>query len=329
MAHDELIRVAILDDYQGAALRSADWSPVEQRAEITTIDRPLRGVDEAAESLASFDVACAMRERTPFDAELLDRLPRLRLLVTTGSANRSIDLGAAERNGVVVSATTNGAGRLATAEMAMALILACARRLPREREAIVDGFWQGGVGRLLHGSTLGILGLGGVGRHLARFGRGFGMEVVAWSPNLTAEGALEGGAALVGFEELLGRSDFVSVHVAGTPDARHLIDERALSLMRPSAYLVNTSRGSVIDQEALVRALAGGQISGAGLDVFEREPLPADDPLLDLPNAILTPHLGYVTEDVYAAFFADTVAAILAWLDGRPRAVLNRGVAHV
>lgn len=329
MAHDELIRVAILDDYQGAALRSADWSRVARRAEIKAIDRPLRGIDEAAELLSPFDVVCAMRERTPFGAELLDRLPRLRLLVTTGSANRSIDLGAAERNGVVVSATTNGAGRLATAEMAMALVLACARRLSRERQAIADGHWQGGVGRLLHGSTLGILGLGGVGRHLARFGRAFGMEVVAWSPSLTMEGALEGGANLVGFEELLSRADFVSVHVAGTSDARHLVDERALSLMRPSAYLVNTSRGSVVDQEALVRALEEGRLAGAGLDVFEREPLPADDPLLDLPNAILTPHLGYVTEDVYAAFFEDTIAAILGWLDGRPQAVLNRGVAHV
>jgi phosphoglycerate dehydrogenase-like enzyme len=325
MVDEELTSVAILDDYQGVALRSADWSRVKERAEVTSIPQPLAGQDEAAELLGSYEIICAMRERTRFDAELLDRLPRLRLLVTTGSANRSIDLDAAARNEVVVSSTTNGAGRLATAELTMALILACARRLPQEREAIADGLWQGGMGRLLHGATLGILGLGGVGRHVARLGRAFGMDVLAWSPNLTPERALDGLAESASFDQLLSTSDFVSIHLAGTPETRHMVDATTLALMNRSAYLINTSRGSIVDEAALCQALEANWIAGVGLDVFEREPLPADHPLLRLPNAILTPHLGYVTEEVYSDFFDDTVAAVLAFLDGRPQSVLTAG----
>jgi phosphoglycerate dehydrogenase-like enzyme len=317
-------RVAVLNDYQRVARTAADWTDVERRADVEVHDRAFRDEDDAAAALAGCAVVCAMRERQPFPASLLARLPDLRCLVTTGSANRVVDLDAARRHGVVVSATGNGVGRVATAEATWGLVLALAKRIAVEERALRAGGWQTGVGSVLHGKTLGIAGLGGVGRHLARYGRAFGMDVVAWSPSLTAERAIESQARAVSFDELLATSDVLSLHVALNDDTRGLIGADALRAMRSTALLVNTSRGPVVDERALVEALRAGEIAGAAIDVFDREPLPADHPFRDRPDdLLLTPHIGYVADEVYATFFADTVAAVAAYLDGAPIRVLT------
>jgi phosphoglycerate dehydrogenase-like enzyme len=316
-----LPRVAVLDDYQQAALRSADWGPVTSRAEVTVFTAPLGSPDETAAALEPFTVIAAMRERTPFPAALLDRLPQLRLLVTTGMRNASIDLPAAQRQGVTVCGT--GGSAAGTPELTWALMMALTRSVAVEDARIRAGGWQSTVGRELAGRTLGLLGLGRIGARVAGYGRVFGMDVLAWSQNLTADRAEACGARLVDKAGLFRESDVVSVHVQLSDRTRGLVGAAELALLGPDGYLVNTSRGPIVDETALLAALHGGTIAGAGLDVFGTEPLPGGHPLRSAPRTVLTPHLGYVTDRGYEVFFADTVEDIVAWLDGVPVRVLR------
>jgi phosphoglycerate dehydrogenase-like enzyme len=271
--------------------------------------------------LADFDVVVAMRERTPFPRTLLDRLPRLRLLVTTGMRNAAIDLRAAADRGVLVCGT--GGLPYPTAELTWALILALARRVPREDRATREGGWQETLGIGLNGKTLGVLGLGTLGTRVARVGRALEMNVVAWSQNLTAERAAAVGATLVERDELLTRADVVTIHLVLSDRTRGLIGARELGLMRKTAYLVNTSRGQIVEEGALIRALEAGAIAGAGLDVYDEEPLPLDHRLRRLPNTVITPHLGYVTEETYRVFYAEALEDVRAFLAGAPVRVLR------
>lgn len=318
-------RVAVLNDYQEVALQSADWTPVLRNAEVTVFSKPFAGTADAIAALQGYEVLCAMRERLPITRELIEGLPELRCVVTTGAANRSIDLDAASERGVVVSGTTNGLGRLATAELTWGLVLALARRIPQEDRAVREGRWQTSIGTTLRGLTLGIVGLGGVGRYIARYGNAFDMDVIAWSKNLTEERALESAVTSVSKEELLERSDVVTLHTVMSDETIGLIDRAALALMKPTALLVNTSRGPLVDEAELVAALRNSVIAGAALDVFDVEPLAPDHPYRALDNVVLSPHLGYVTRDVYAGFFSETVRSVAAYLDGRPIRVLNDG----
>jgi len=315
------MKLAILDDYQRVALEMADWSPLRDRVEITVFDRYLGAEDAVAEALADFDIVCIMRERTPFPATLFERLPKLKLLVTTGRRNAAIDLAAAGRRGVTVCGT--GSPGHAAGELTFALILALARNLLAEANSVRAGGWQVGLGRDLHGATLGIIGLGHIGAQIAGFGRAFGMNLLAWSQNLTEARAAEVGVRRVAKDELLASADFVTIHLRLSPRTRGLVGTRELALMRKDAYLVNTSRGPIVDEGALIQALEQGRIAGAALDVYDREPLPTEHPLRQTPNLLLTPHIGYVTRETYRIFYADTVDLVRAFLDGRPRNVLT------
>jgi phosphoglycerate dehydrogenase-like enzyme len=314
------MKLAILDDYQRVALEMADWSPLRERVGITVFDRHLGAEDAVARALADFEILCIMRERTPFPASLFERLPKLKLLVTTGRRNAAIDLAAAQRSGVTVCGT--GSPGHAAGELTFTLILALARNLLAEANSVRAGGWQVQLGRDLHGATLGIIGLGHIGAQIAGFGRAFGMRLIAWSENLTDARAAEVGARRVAKEELLVSADFVTIHLRLSPRTRGLIGARELSLMRKDAYLVNTSRGPIVDEAALIAALEQEQIAGAALDVYDREPLPVDHPLRRSPNLLLTPHIGYVTRETYRVFYGDTVDLVQAFLDGRPRNVL-------
>lgn len=315
--------VAVLSDYQGVALTAADWGEVRRKADVVVHREPFATDDELVSAVADADVICLMRERIPVTDQLLERLPNLKCVVTTGAANRAIDLAATERRGIVVSGTTNGLGRVATAELAWGLILTLARHIAREDAAIRAGHWQTTIGTALHGKTLGILGLGGVGRHIARYGRAFGMHVIAWSRNLDNERALEAQVDAVSWEDLLARSDVLSVNVVLSPATTDLIDAAALTQMKPTALLVNTSRGPIINEADLIDALRDRSIGGAALDVFNTEPLGEDSPLRHFDNVVLSPHLGYVTDDVYGDFYRETVHSVLAYLDGSPIRVLD------
>jgi phosphoglycerate dehydrogenase-like enzyme len=310
-------RIAVLDDYQRAAHRFADWSRLAGH-ELTFFHEPLT---EAAQVLEPFDVVCAMRERTAFPEELFAALPSLRLLVTTGMRNAAIDLAAAERHGVTVCGTDGSSSP--TSELAWGLILALARRIPEEDAGMRAGCWQTTVGSGLAGRTLGIVGLGRLGSAVARVGAAFGMRLVVWSENLTAERAAGCGAELVTKDELLATADVVTIHLVLSERTRGLIGARELGLMKPTAFLVNTSRGPIVDEAALLAALEAGTIAGAGLDVYDREPLPPDHPLRSAPNTVLTPHLGYVTEETYRAFYEQTIEDVEAFLAGRPVRVLS------
>jgi phosphoglycerate dehydrogenase-like enzyme len=316
-----LPRCAILDDYQHVALTSTDWSPLAGRVELDRFDRPL-APDELVDALRGHQIVVAMRERTPFPAAVFDALPELRLLVTTGMRNASIDLTAAAAHGVTVCGTRGSS--TATAELTWALILGLARNLVDEANGMRAGGWQRGVGLELRGRTLGLLGLGRLGSAVAAVGQAFGMDVLAWSPHLTPERAAAGGARLAAdATELFANSDVVSIHLVLSDATRGLVDERLLRAMRPTGYLVNTSRGPIVDRSALLRALREGWFAGAGLDVYDVEPLPADDELRRLPNVLATPHVGYVTRETYATFYGDAVADVLGWLDGEPVRVLG------
>ncbi|NUS24679.1 MAG: D-2-hydroxyacid dehydrogenase family protein [Streptomyces sp.] len=313
----------MLDDYQGAALDLADWSGLGDRVEVRSVREHIADRDKLAAELADCEIVVAMRERTPFDADLLSRLPRLRLLVTTGMRNASIDLGAAAAQGVTVCGTASSS--TPPVELTWALLLGLARQITVESRAMREGGpWQSTVGQDLAGRTLGLLGLGKIGSRVARVASAFGMEVLAWSRHLTAERAAAEGVQLAdGKEDLLRRSDFVSVHLVLSDRTRGLLGEPELRAMRPHAFLVNTSRAAIVDQEALLRALREGWIAGAGLDVFDTEPLPADDPLRTLPNVLATPHLGYVTEHNYRTYYREAVEDIAAFLDGSPVRMLT------
>jgi phosphoglycerate dehydrogenase-like enzyme len=314
-------RVAILDDYQDVARRMADWARLPASVEVAVFRDHLDDPGAVAARLADFDVVVAMRERTPFPRTLLERLPRLRLLVTTGMRNAAIDLQAAADRGVLVCGTAGLP--YPTAELTWGLILALFRRIPQEDRATRKGGWQETLGLGLNGKTLGVLGLGTLGSRVARVGRAFEMEVLAWSQNLTAERCAAVGAALTGRDELLARSDVVTLHLVLSDRTRGLIGARELGLMKPAAYLVNTARGPLVDQAALIRALREGTIAGAGLDVFDEEPLPRDHPLRGLPNTVITPHLGYVTEETYRIFYGQALEDVEAFLRGAPVRVLN------
>ncbi|MFJ3310672.1 D-2-hydroxyacid dehydrogenase family protein [Streptomyces sp. NPDC086549] len=316
---------AVLDDYQDAALAVADWGPVLDDVEVRTVRDHIADRDMLAAELADCEIVVIMRERTPFDADLLRRLPRLRLLVTTGMRNASIDLAAAAAQGVTVCGTASSP--TPPVELTWALLLGLARHVTVENRALREGGpWQSTVGQDLHGRTLGLLGLGKIGTRVARVATAFGMDVLAWSENLTPERAADAGARLAaGKEDLLRRSDFVSLHLVLSDRTRGLLGEPELRAMRSHAYLVNTSRAALVDRSALLRALHEGWIAGAGLDVFETEPLPSDDPLRSLPNVLATPHLGYVSEQNYRTFYSEAVEGIAAFVAGAPVRQLTAG----
>ncbi|MFF4952730.1 D-2-hydroxyacid dehydrogenase family protein [Streptomyces chattanoogensis] len=309
-------RCAVLDDYQDVALSMADWSPLDGVVDVRTLHRPFGSEDEVVEAIGDCEIVVAMRERTPFPASLLARLPRLRLLITSGMRNASIDLAAAARHGVTVCGTASNTEP--PVELTWALILGLARNVVTESTALRAGGWQRTLGADLHGRRLGLLGLGKIGTRVARVGQAFGMDVVAWSRNLAPERAAETGVtATATKEELLETSDFVSVHLVLGDRTRGLIGAPELRRMRRTAYLVNTSRAAIVDQSALVEALREGRIAGAGLDVFAQEPLPADHPLRTLPNVLALPHLGYVTRRNYEGYFREAVEDIQGFLAGK------------
>ncbi len=320
------MRVAVLDDYQSVAMEVADWSVLPAGTEVQTFSDHLDDIEAVAERLREFEIVVAMRERTPFPRELLERLPRLELLITTGSQNAAIDVEAARELGVVVSGT--GSLGFATAELTWGLILALARQIPREDRAIREGGWQVALGQGLQGKTLGIIGLGNLGTQVARIGAAFGMELVAWSQNLTEERAQEAGAELAPLEDLLARSDVITIHLKLSERTRGLIGAPELEAMKQSGYIVNTSRGPIIDEDALVEALEAGAIAGAGLDTFDREPLPLDHPLRRLPNTVLTPHVGYVIEEGYRGYYGDAVEDIAAFLAGSPVRMIEENAGY-
>lgn len=317
------MRVAILDDYQRVAIASADWSAVRERADVTAYVDHVADEAALAERLRDAEIVVAMRERTPFPRTLFERLPNLRLLITTGTRNQSFDMVAARDHGVTVCGT-GGLG-FPTAELTWGLILALARHIPAENAAIRDGRWQVTLGDGLNGKTLGVIGLGRIGGPVATIGRAFGMSVLAWSPNLTRARTDELGVTLAASrEELLERSDVVTIHLVLSSRSAGMIGAKELARMRPGAFLVNTSRGPIVDEAALVDAMRRRAIAGAGLDVFDVEPLPAGHPLIGLDNVVITPHLGYVVKEAYAIYYRDAVEDILSFLDGAPvRAIVG------
>ena len=316
-----MARVALLDDYQGVALGMADWKSLPAGTDVVVFKDHLADEDALAARLADFDIIMALRERTPFPRTLLGRLPKLKLLITAGMRNASIDMKAAAERGVLVCGTSGLP--YPTAELAWGLILSLVRRIPAEDRATREGRWQTSLGLGLNGKTLGVLGLGTLGSRVARVGRALEMKVLAWSQNLTAERAAAEEAMLVARDDLLARSDVVSIHLVLGERTRGLIGARELGLMKRSAYLVNTSRGPIVDEGALIRALRDGTIAGAGLDVFDEEPLPRDHPFRRLPNIVITPHLGYVTEETYRIFYGQAVEDIKAFLRDEPVRLLR------
>jgi D-3-phosphoglycerate dehydrogenase len=317
-------RLAILDDYQRVALKMADWSAIAQRCDIDVIDRPLAVPDEAAQVLAPYNILCLLRERTAMPRALIERLPNLRLLAITGAAHRTLDLAAATEHGVLVCHTSAHPGaHQGTPELAIALMLAVVRQIPCEDRLIRDGRWQTTLGIQLSGRTLGIVGLGNIGRKVARVAQALDMKVIAWSQNLTPEAAAAAGVTRVDKNELFRSSDVVSLHLVLSERTRGIVGAHELSLMKPTACIINTARGPLIDEAALIDVLRNRRIAGAGLDVYWQEPIPPDHPLLALDNVVLTPHLGYVVEESYRAFYGDTVANVTAWLNGKPIRMSN------
>jgi phosphoglycerate dehydrogenase-like enzyme len=310
-----MIRIAILDDYQNVSLQMADWSPLAGRAAISVFNDHLTEFDAIVDRLLPFDVVCVMRERTPLPRSVIERLPRLKLVASTGPRNAAIDVEAAAERGIVVAHT--GYDARPTIEMTWALILASVRQVASENAHLRAGGWQHTVGDSLHGKTLGVLGLGNIGSEVARIGIAFGMEAIAWSKNLTSEKAQACGARLVSKEELFRNADIVTIHLVLSDRTRGLVGAAELQAMKPSARLINTSRGPIVDELALIEALRERHIAGAALDVFDVEPLPADHPFRSLDNMLCTPHIGYVTRDLYRTFYGDTVKNITRWLGDR------------
>jgi phosphoglycerate dehydrogenase-like enzyme len=317
-------RIAVLDDWQGIARQSADWSALTERAEVVFFEQPFSGPEDVARQLAQFEIFVAMRERTHFPASLIARLPKLRMIAVTGSRTWTLDLDACTARGIVVCHTGGEKSGAATAELALGLLLAATRHIPHADRSIRAGGFQGGVsaGTVLEGRTLGVIGLGKIGSRMARYGQALGMRVLAWSQNLTPEKAQAAGAQLVDKATLLAQSDAVTLHLVLSDRTRGIIGAGELAQMRPGAILVNTSRGPLVDEAALVQRLRTGQLVAA-LDVYGQEPLPDDHPLRSLPNTVLSPHLGYCTNEVYGQFYRESIENILAFLAGSPSRVLN------
>src|SRR6201997_5039219 len=307
------MKVALRDDYQNVALQLADWSAVARHAEITVFNDHLADPAAVVERLRPFDVACIMRERTPLSREILQQLPRLKLIASTGPRNASIDMKAIQERGILVTAT--GYESTPTIELTWALILASTRNVAWEAQSLRSGGWQTRIGANLRGKFLGVLGLGNIGKEVARIGLAFGMTVIAWSQNLTTEVASAAGATLVDKHALFRQADIVTIHLVLSRRTTRLVGAAELALMKPTARLINTSRGPIVDQAALIEALEARRIAGAALDVFDDEPLPADHPFRKLDNVLATPHIGYVTDDLYRTFYGDAAASIAAWLE--------------
>ena len=316
------VKGAILDDYQNVAMKFADWSPVAKDVEFKVFNKPFASQDEAIKALQDYAVVVGMRERTPFPRKVIEALPNLKLLITTGAKNNSFDIKAAAERGITVCGT--GAVGSPTTGIAFGLMLELTRRIGWENARMKAGEpWQATIGRDLEGLTLGIVGLGKLGQRSAAVGKAFGMKVIAWSQNLNADKAKEGGAEFASKEDLFRKSDFVTIHYQLGERSRGLITAQDIARMKPTAYLINTARAPIVDQAALLKALQDKKIAGAGLDVFEVEPLPLDHPYCKLDNVVITPHLGYVSEQNYRKYFPDIVEDIRAWLDGKPVRVIE------
>jgi D-3-phosphoglycerate dehydrogenase len=317
-----MVRAAILDDYQNVALKFADWSPIAKDVEVKVFNAPLGDDAAVIKALQGFAVINMMRERTPFNRKVIEGLPDLKLLITTGARNASIDLKACAERGVTVCGT--GGFGSPTAGIAVGLMLELTRRIGFENARMKAGApWQVSIGQDLEGLTLGVLGLGKLGQRVSGIAKAFGMKVIAWSQNLTPEKAKEAGAEYVSKEDLFRQADILTIHVVLSDRSRGLIGAKELGLMKKTAYLINTSRGPIVDEKALIAALQSKSIGGAGLDVFDIEPLPLDHPFRKIDNVVITPHLGYVSEQNYRKQYPDIVEDIRAWLDGKPVRVIK------
>jgi phosphoglycerate dehydrogenase-like enzyme len=316
------IKIAVLDDYQNVARGLADWASLAPRAKAVFFHDHVDDLDQLAARLADFEVVVLMRERTPMRADIIARLPKLKLIVTVGMWNASIDFEAAKARDILVCGTPGGDPN-ATPALTWGLVLALTRGIATQGASLRAGGWQVGLGTDIHGKTLGLLGLGKIGQAVAGFGKAFGMKVIAWSQNLTAERAQQCGADRVEKDELFRRADVICIHLKLSERTRSLVGARELSLMKSTAYLVNTSRGPIVEEQALIAALQECRIAGAALDVFDEEPLPQDHAFRYLPNVLATPHIGYVSEKTYRGAFPDAVDDIRAWLDGKPVRVLT------
>jgi D-3-phosphoglycerate dehydrogenase len=316
------LRCAILDDYQNVALQIADWSPLSDKVEVTVFNAPFADAAAAIAALQDFEIVCAMRERTPFPAAVLAALPKLKLLLTSGGRNASFDLEAAKARGIVVCGT--GAVGNPTAGLAIGLMLELTRKIGFENARMKAGQpWQVTIGEDIEGKTLGILGLGKLGSHVGNIARAMGMKTIAWSTNLTAEAAEKAGATYVTKEELFAQADIITIHLVLSPRSRGLVSREDLLRMKPTSYLINTARGPIVDEAALLEILQAGKIAGAGLDTFSHEPLPVDHPLRKLDNVVLTPHLGYVTAENYRRYYKEMIEDIAAWIKGEPLRVIG------
>lgn len=319
-----MTRVAILDDYLHSALDSADWSNLSPEIRLQVFDRPFADTEEAAQKLDGFEVIVAMRERSRFEAALIVRLKKLRLLITTGMRNNAIDMAACRQLGIPVCGTRSVKRPVAsTAELAWAHILALAKKLDRAGLDVRTGRWQTALAGTVSGKILGLVGLGKLGGQMATIGRAFGMTVIAWSQNLDRQKAENMSVQPVSKQDLFSKADFVSLHVVLSDRTRHIVGVEELNLMQPSAFLINTARAGLVDQKALVAALKEGRIAGAGIDVYAKEPVGPEEPLLGLDNVSLTPHLGYATEENFRVYYQDAVEDLSAWLAGNPIRVLN------
>jgi phosphoglycerate dehydrogenase-like enzyme len=308
-------KIAVLDDYQNAALESADWSVLGQRADITVFKDHLADPEAVIERLMPFDVICVMRERSPLPRNIIERLPNLKLIASTGAGNASIDVAAAVERGIAVVHT--GYRSDPAIEFTWALILASARHIVTESNSVRSGGWQKTVGTDLRGKTLGVLGLGRIGSEVARIGRAFGMNLIAWSQNMTPQAAEAAGATLVSKNQLLEQADFLTIHLVLSSRTSGLIGAAELARMKPTARLINTSRGPIVEEQALISVLKNKKIAGAAIDVFDVEPLPPHHPFRTLDNILATPHIAYVSQGLYKTFFEDTVSNIRKWLDTR------------
>jgi phosphoglycerate dehydrogenase-like enzyme len=321
MPQQKKFNVAILDDYQGVSQSYADWSPLAKHCNVTVFRDHLDGEADIATRLADIDIICVMRERTPLSRSLIERLPNVKLVVTTAGHNAAIDGDALRERGIPLCGT--GATTNPTVELTWGLIIALARHLIPEQQAVRNGGWQSTIGTDLKGSTLGIVGLGKLGSEIARLGAAFGMRLIAWSQNLTDEHAASVGATRVSKEALFQQSDFITVHLKLSPRSTGIIGAHEFSLMKPQAFFVNTSRGPLVDERALIDVLEERRIAGAAIDVYDAEPLGAGHPFRRLDRLLATPHVGYVAHENYRRFYGDTVENIRAWLDGAPIRVIN------